>query len=362
MLYAKRNMVSPEDLKILKQDAKDIKLVYTNDSQPGYTRKLTGKKFAYYNADGKKITDKEIVQRIKALVIPPAWTKVWISPKINGHLQVTGYDTAGRKQYKYHAKWSAMRNERKHNRMAEFGKSLPKLRKQVRTDLRKKGMVKDKVVAMAIAVMDKTFIRIGNSAYTRLYGSYGLTSLRDKHVKINGDKLEIIFKGKKGVQQEIKLTHGRLARILKKLKDIPGQELFQYYDSEGKRHALDSGLINEYINEHTGNNFTAKDFRTWWGTVTAASFLAQTEPCENKTQTAKTIVATLDFVARKLGNTRTVCKKYYVHPKLLEEFETGELDKYLDKFRHIKRSPGSPIIKAEEKIIMEFIIKECAKK
>lgn len=353
--------VKTEELQQLKQEAKKMKLVYTSDSTPGYTRKRVGKaSFNFFDANGKRITDKEELQRIKSLVIPPAWEKVWISPKVNGHLQCTGYDVAGRKQYKYHAKWGEARNARKHNRMAEFGKALPSLRKQVIHDLNKREFVKDKVVALAISVMDKTFIRIGNSAYTKLYGSYGLTSLRNKHIDIKGSKMSISFKGKKGVQQDITLTHGRLARLLKKLKDMPGQELFQYIDEDGNKKTLDSGLINEYISEHTGSDFTAKDFRTWWGTVTAAAFLAECEACENKTQAAKTVLATLDFVARKLGNTRTVCKKYYVHPKLLEEYETGELEKYLNKFRHIKEEGEEVLLKAEEKIIMDFIEKECS--
>lgn len=352
-----------EELHLLREQAKKMKLVYTSDSTPGYTRKRRGKAaFSYVDWNGKRVTDKKTLQRIKSLVIPPAWERVWISPKENGHLQCTGYDVAGRKQYKYHAKWGEARNARKHNRMAEFGKALPSLRKQVIQDLNKREFVKDKVVALAISVMDKTFIRIGNSAYTKLYGSYGLTSLRNKHIDIKGNKMSISFKGKKGVQQDITLTHSRLARLLKKLKDMPGQELFQYIDEEGNKRSIDSGLINEYISEHTGSDFTAKDFRTWWGTVSAAAYLAECEICENKTQAAKTIVATLDFVARKLGNTRTVCKKYYVHPRLLEEYETGELEKYLDKFRHIKTQDEEALLKAEEKIIMDFIEKECTVK
>ena len=347
-----------EDVASLKQEARSMKLVYTTDSKPGYTRKKRGKHFQFFDTEGKRIADKEQIARIRSLALPPAWVNVWISPIPNGHLQATGVDTAGRKQYKYHTQWSLKRNERKHNRMAEFAAALPQLREKINTDLQEKEFTKEKVVALAIAVMDKTLIRVGNSSYTKLYGSYGLTSLRNRHISILGSKMVIAFKGKKGVFQEIKVTHARLAHILQKLKDIPGQELFQYYDTDGNKKSLDSGDVNEYLVACTGKDFTAKDFRTWWGTVTAATYLAsETNPSDAPLK--KNILETLDFVAKKLGNTRSVCKKYYVHPKLLSDYEEGKFEKYLVQLREAKGHNGATV-EMEEKIIADFIIKECA--
>jgi DNA topoisomerase-1 len=347
-----------ESAESLRVEARSMKLVYTPDSITGYRREKRGKNFTYYNTADEKITDEETLQRIKRLAIPPAWTNVWISPKENGHLQATGNDVMGRKQYKYHTLWSAVRNERKHNRMAEFAKALPLIRQQVEKDLRKKEFTKEKVVAIAISVIDKTFIRVGNSAYTKLYGSYGLTSLRNKHISISGGKMLIAFKGKKGVFQEIKVTEAWLARILTKLKDIPGQELFQYYDADGTKKSLESGDINQYLEACTGKDFTAKDFRTWWGTVIAAKFLAENST-EAEAPLKKSVVETLDYVAGKLGNTRTVCRKYYVHPRLLSDYEEGKLDKYLNRLRKAKQMNGAQL-KLEEKVIADFIAKECA--
>jgi DNA topoisomerase-1 len=346
-----------EDISELKQEAKALKLSYTSDSAPGYSRKKTGDHFLYYDQSGEKITDDEALKRIKSLVIPPAWEHVWICAKANGHLQCTGVDAAGRKQYKYHPQWSKYRNDRKHSRMGEFAEVLPLIRQQVEKDLKVQEFTKTKVVALAVSVMDKTHIRIGNAVYAKLYGSYGLTSLRNKHIKVSGNKMTISFRGKKGVQQEVVLTHTRLINMLKKLKDIPGQELFQFYDADGTKRSLESDAVNEYIETCTGKDFTAKDFRTWWGTVTAATYLAGLPPQQTKEEAHKNIVAALDAVAKNLGNTRTVCKKYYVHPLLLSYYEDGKLEKYLDKIRDVKPSDG--VIREEEKMIIEFMKEEC---
>ncbi len=345
------------DIAALRLEARSMKLVYTSDSTPGYTRERKGKDYVFFDTAGSPIIDEDELKRIKSLVLPPAWEQVWICPKVNGHLQATGIDVAGRKQYKYHPSWSRMRNERKHNRMADFAKALPLIREQVEKDLSRKEFSKEKVVALAISVMDKTLIRVGNSEYTKLYGSYGLTSLRNKQINISGSKMVIAFKGKKGVFQEIKVTHTRLAYILKKLKDIPGQELFQYYDTDGTKKTLESGDVNHYIAEVSGQDFTAKDFRTWWGTVSAAVYLAG-EDLSPDLPLKKSILETLDFVAGKLGNTRTVCKKYYVHPKLLSDYEEGKFDKYLTKLKSANQLNGEKQ-EVQEKIIMEFIMKEC---
>ena len=348
-----------ESIAELKQETKSLKLSYTSDSTPGFWRKKTKDIFAYYDTGGQKITDEDALKRIKSLVIPPAWTDVWICPKTNGHLQATGIDAAGRKQYKYHPAWSKFRNERKHNRMKDFAVVLPAIRKQIEKDLNIEEFSKAKIVALAVSVMDKTHIRVGNSIYTKLYGSFGLTSLRNKHVKISGNKMTISFRGKKGVQQEVVLTHTKLIKLIKKVKDIPGQELFQYYDDQGNKKSLESNAINEYIETCTGQDFTAKDFRTWWGTVIAATQLAAYPASQSHTESHKNMLETLDKVAKELGNTRTVCKKYYVHPRLLEYYEDGRLEAHLEKirpsaeFNHI--SPEKV-----EKMILDFISSECA--
>lgn len=351
-------IMKTEDISELKKEARALKLIYTSDATPGYTREHQKSGFKYYDTDGAEITDDEVLDRIKSLVIPPAWQNVWICAKVNGHLQATGADAAGRKQYKYHPQWSKFRNDRKHSRMAEFAEVLPLIREQVEKDLNQKEFSKNKVVALAVSVIDKTHIRVGNAIYAKLYGSFGLTSLRNKHLKIEGTKMIISFRGKKGVQQEVVLTQRRLVNMLKKLKDIPGQELFQFYDTDGSKRTLDSGAINEYLEICTGKDFTAKDFRTWWGTVTAAAYLATLPPFATKTDAHKNLVATLDAVADKLGNTRAVCKKYYVHPQLLDHYENGKLDAYLDKLKSSTENTDE-LLSYEEKIILEFMRKEC---
>ncbi len=341
-------------------EAKSMKLAYVADSSAGYTRERKGKGFICLDKSGDEITNEDELKRIRSLVIPPAWTNVWICPKANGHLQVTGTDAAGRKQYKYHKQWSAVRNERKHNRMAEFAIALPLIRAQLEKDLQIKELTKEKVLAIAVSMIDKTYIRVGNSEYTKLYGSFGLTSLRDRHLKVTGTKMTVSFKGKKGVFQEINLTHKRLTKLMQKLKDIPGQELFQYYDANGERKTLESGDVNEYLKNITGQDFTAKDFRTWWGTVTAASKLAELLPYTSATEAKKNIVDTLDFVASKLGNTRTVCKKYYVHPLLFSRYEEGKFESYFNRLKVIRDDKEKSLLEAEEILIGEFIAAECS--
>ena len=304
-----------------------IDLVYVNDSHPGINRIKKGKGFAYV-ADGKKLENKAVVNRIKSLVIPPAWENVWICMLDNGHLQATGVDVMKRKQYKYHPRWNTLRNQTKFYRLLEFGKALPAMRLQLEKDLALPGMPVEKVLALVVTLMGETNIRIGNNFYEKLYGSFGLTTLKDKHVVINGSHLKFAFKGKKGVDHDISLKNKKLALLVKKCRDIPGKELFQYYDEAGKRHPIDSGMVNNYIKTISGTDFSAKDFRTWSGTVNALLAFKELGAFETETEKKKKIVEALDMVASQLGNTRTVCKKYYVHPAIINIYENNSLQKY----------------------------------
>lgn len=307
--------------------AQAIKLRYVSASGRGYTRMKNGKGVYYLDADGKKITDEAVLGRIRKLVLPPAWENVWICPYENGHLQATGIDALGRRQYRYHARWAAVRNETKYYRLLQFGKMLPRIRKQITKDLRRKELDKSRVIAIALRVMEETLMRVGNAAYERKYHSYGLTTLHNNHVKINGNEVFFRFRGKKGVMQKIALRHASLARLLKKVRDIPGQELFQYYEN-GEVRSLDSGEVNEYLKACTNEEFTCKDFRTWAGTLHALHLLAACVDCETQAQRKKNVVDVIDRVAKKLGNTRAVCKKYYVHPRLIQLYENDALKSY----------------------------------
>ena len=345
----------------LKQEARSMHLVYVSSDMQGYTRRLVNKDFEYFNADNERITDEGELKRIKSLALPPAWNSVWICPKPNGHLQATGYDAAGRKQYKYHPRWSSVRNEQKHDRMMDFARALPAIRRQVTRDLKQKGFPREKVLALAITVLDKTFIRVGNSAYSKMYGSYGLTSLKNRHLKISGNRMIIAFKGKKGVFQEITLTHSRLSKLMRKLKDIPGQELFQFYDADGNKKSIDSGDVNDYLRACSQCELSAKDFRTWYGTVTALSELVKLPNDETQADLHKNVLTVMDAVAKKLGNTRAVCKKYYVNPELIGYYEDGRLGKYLDKVKTSPTTAGRHQLKAEEKLLVHLLSKQIQK-
>lgn len=335
--------------------AKAARLRYVRTDMAGYTRVRNGDGFYYTDKDGKKITDEVTLERIRKLVLPPAWEQVWICPYANGHLQATGIDAMGRKQYRYHSTWAQVRNETKYDRLLHFGEKLPQIRKLLKARLRKKSMGKEKVIAIALAVLQETWIRVGNSAYEKLYGSYGLTTLRNQHVKINGSTLFFHFKGKKGVVQKIHVKHTTLARLLQKVKDIPGQELFQYYDEQGEPRSLDSGDINDFLKECTGEDFTCKDFRTWAGSVHALNQLADLAPFETATGCKHNIVYVMDSVAAKLGNTRAVCKKYYVHPKLLLAYENKALEPYLEEVRNNRDKAEKGELHNDEKVLLKFL-------
>jgi len=331
--------------------AKAAGLRYVSDTSPGYTRKVSGKGFGFYDADGKPVKDKELIQRFNKLVIPPAYTNVWISPHENGHLQFTGTDAAGRKQYRYHADWNRLRNQSKYYRLQSFATHLPAIRQQVDKDLLRRNLDHDKVLALVVRLMELTSIRIGNESYKKLYGSYGLTTMMNKHVKIDGSKINFEFKGKKGVYHKVALQSKKLSKLVKQCRDLPGKELFQYYDDEGKRCTVDSGDVNGYLKLITGEDFTAKDFRTWAGSVSALYAFKEAGEFENQTQCKKNIISVLDNVALTLGNTRTVCKKYYVHPTVIKSYEEGTLFKYIEDLDEDKDITASELNTAEKALL-----------
>jgi DNA topoisomerase I len=307
--------------------AKAAKLSYVCIDDPGYVRKRAGKGFIYLDENGKRIKNKKLLERFKSLVIPPAWNEVWICAKQNGHIQVTGRDAKERKQYIYHPDWDEVRNTNKFGRMIEFGKNLPSIRKKVEKDLRKKTLTQEKVLAAIVRLLEETLIRVGNAEYAKTNKSYGLTTLKDNHIKIKGSAIKFSFKGKSGKDVDADFKDKRLAKIVKDCQDIPGQHLFQYYDDEGKRFPVTSGDVNEYLNEICGKNFTAKDFRTWGGTITAAEQFYLTGKAENEKESAKNIVKVVKEVAAALNNTPAICREYYIHPHIVEAYKDGYLFK-----------------------------------
>jgi len=331
--------------------AKAVGLRYVSDSTPGFIRKKAGSGWSYYDAEGKLVKDKDIINRFKKLVIPPAYTNVWISPYENGHLQFTGTDAAGRKQYRYHADWSKIRNQSKYHRMQLFAAHLPAIRQQVDKDLARHNLDHEKVVALVVRLMELTSIRVGNESYKKLYGSFGLTTLMNKHVKIEGAAINFEFKGKKGVFHKVSLHSRKLARLVKQCREIPGKELFQYYNDAGEHCTIGSGDVNHYLKEITGEDFTAKDFRTWAGSVSALYAFKEAGEFKTITECRKKIVNVLDEVAVNLGNTRTVCKKYYVHPTVIKSYEDGTIFKYIEKLDEDKDVNTSELNLAERTLL-----------
>jgi DNA topoisomerase-1 len=333
--------------------AKAVGLRYSLKSDKGYYRKRKASGFTYMDETGNTIKDKDVLARIQKLVIPPAWESVWISPFENGHLQVTGIDTKGRKQYRYHPEWNKIRNQSKFYRLRRFALALPQIRAQVEKDLSRTGLPYEKVVALVVKLIELTNIRIGNDAYKKLYGSFGLTTLRDKHVKFDKSTVTFEFVGKKGIKHNIKLQSRKMANLVKKCQDIPGQELFQYYDDNGNRHTIGSGDVNGYLKSITGEEFTAKDFRSWAGSLNALCAFHEMGEHSDTSDYKKKVVNMLDYVAQKLGNTRTVCKKYYVHPTVIAAYEKGSIWNY---------KPVEDIIEgelnAEEKALLELLSTE----
>jgi DNA topoisomerase-1 len=298
---------------------------------PGFFRKGKAPRFYYTDKKGNRCKDKAVIGRIKALVLPPAWKEVWISNDPEAHLQATGVDEAGRKQYRYHPHWNLIRNQTKYYRLLTFSEALPQLREQVEHDLRKRDFDLNKSIALVIKLMDKTCIRVGNQRYKVKHGSSGITTLDARCATVTGSKIRFMFTGKKGIKQDITLRDTQLARLVKHYKEMPGKRLFQYTTENGSKCSLNAAQVNDYIRQHTGANFSAKDFRTWMGTVTAFEYLIEQEKYQTQRQYTRTVNSCLDVVAAHLGNTRTVCKKYYVHPAVFRAYENGRIQRYLNK-------------------------------
>jgi DNA topoisomerase I len=305
--------------------AKLAGLRYVSDTTPGIRRKRVGKNFSYIGLDGKPIHDQDELHRIRSLGIPPAWTDVWICPQPNGHIQATGRDAKGRKQYRYHPRWREVRDETKYSRMIAFGEALPTIRKRITHDISLPGLAHEKVLAAVVWLLDTTAIRVGNEEYARENHSFGLTTLRNKHVQISGSKIRFHFRGKSGKEHHVSIENRKLAKIIKRCQDLPGHELFQYIDDDGHRYTIASDDVNDYLREITGQDFTAKDFRTWSGTVFAAKTLEDLGEFETQTQAKKNVIEAVDITAQHLGNTRTICRKCYIHPQILDSYLDGSL-------------------------------------
>jgi DNA topoisomerase-1 len=305
--------------------AETMGLRYVRDDQPGFRRLGEAPDFRYVDAAGRPITDEQRLARIRRIAIPPAWTDVWICPHANGHIQATGRDARRRKQYRYHPQWRASRDETKFQHVIAFATALPALRRQIEEDLRRPALDRRKVLAAVVRLLEITLIRVGNEEYALSNQSYGLSTLRDRHVRIEGKSLRFRFRGKSGVRHEIELADPRLARLVKRCQDLPGQELFQYQDADGAPMNLTSADVNSYIRELCGQEFTAKDFRTWGATVLAFVALGSVERADSIAKQKQQINAAIDLVASRLGNTRAVCRSSYIHPGVIDAFAEGRL-------------------------------------
>jgi DNA topoisomerase-1 len=331
-------------------------LIFIYDNQPGYTRKKNGNKF-YYLDGTTVLTDKAQLGRIKSLVLPPAWERVWICKPENGHLQATGFDHLGRKQYRYHPIWIAIRNQSKYYRLNEFGKQLPNIRANVQRDLSLRGLPQKKVLAAMVSLLEGINIGAGNAFYERLFNSFGLTTIKNQPIKMNHTQLHLSYMGKKGVRHKTTLASKRLAHIIQRCKEIPGKALFEYYDDKGNLHRVDSGRLNNYIKEISGGDFTAKDFRTWAGSVQALHGFKEVGSFETITEMTRKIHIVLDYVAKQLGNTKAVCKKYYIHPLINLLYQEKKLEGYFDDLNRDTTSQAEGY-EDEEKVLLRILGKE----
>jgi DNA topoisomerase-1 len=342
-----REEASPEAL----SSAERAGLCYVSDRVPGIRRVKNGRGFRYLDARGKVVRDGATLRRIRALVIPPAWTEVWICPDPQGHIQAVGRDARARKQYRYHARWRSVRDETKYERIFDFAAALPKLRARCERELNKPGLSRDKVLSAVVCLLEQTLIRVGNEEYTRLNQSFGLTTLRDHHARIRGSEVLFRFRGKSGKDHQVRVNDRRLANIVKRCRDLPGEELFQYVDDEGVQRSVGSSDVNEFLRSVTGQDFTAKDFRTWAATVLAATALHECGIPPTARGAKKRIVEVVKRTAERLGNTPSVCKKSYIHPLVLDAYARGEC---MPRFRVAGSSQGSAL-RADEKAVVAFL-------
>lgn len=350
-----REQPSAGDLKDPAASAVRGGLRYVSDAMPGIRRERSGQGFRFRYPTGDIVADVEVLKRIRSLVVPPAWGQVWICPDPCGHLQATGRDQRGRKQSRYHPRWREVRDETKYARMIEFAKVLPKIRRRVGHDLALPGLPRNKVLATVVRLLEVSLIRVGNDEYARENESFGLTTMRNRHVDVVGSRLRFHFRGKSGKWHEVDIQDKRLARIVRDCQELPGQDLFQYVGEQGERRNIGSEDVNEYLREITGQNFTAKDFRTWAGTVLAARALLASRPCENKAQVKKNLVRAIESVAERLGNTVAVCRKCYVHPEVLDGYTEGVLLEMLKEPVPRRLSACIRGLPAEEAAVVAFL-------
>ena len=342
--------------------AEEAGLCYVSENQPGYTRMAKNDDFEYLDTEGKAIRDEQRLLRIKRLAIPPAWTDVWISPSANGHIQATGRDARKRKQYIYHERWREMRDENKYERIVSFGKTLPKIRRSVSKDLSLPGLPRNKVLAAIVQLLELSFIRVGNEEYARENKSFGLTTMQDRHVDVKGSKMRFRFRGKSGRMHDVDVSDRRIAKTILKLQDLPGQHLFQYVDEDGKVCDLTSQDVNDYLREITGEDFTAKDFRTWAGTMLSGIALNAIGAFETKKQAEANIKDAINAVAKILGNTPAICRKCYVHPAVLETYLDGNSIEGLKQKTEEALEKEDVDLRADEAAILKFLQARLAKK
>ena len=352
-------LVRPHRKKPLPKDpiesAKAAHCRYVDDSGPGIRRVKAGKGWKLVSPEGKPIRDRDVLARVKSLVIPPAWTDVWICPDADGHIQATGRDGRGRKQYRYHWRFREVREETKYERMMEFAEALPAIRARVDEDLGKPGLTREKVLATVVRLLEITLIRVGNEEYARDNGSFGLTTMRTRHVDIEGSTIKFHFRGKSGKDHAVKVQDRRLARVVSRCNDLPGQVLFQYVDDEGERRSVESSDVNEYLRGISGAEFTAKDFRTWAGTVLAAQALRSLAAFDTEAAAKKNIVLAVKNVASRLGNTPSVCRKCYVHPQIFDAYLDGHLVATLQQHAERELRESLPSLSSEEAAVLMLL-------
>jgi DNA topoisomerase-1 len=330
-------------------------LRYVTDARPGIRRERCGRGVRYRSAEGRIIRDRHVLKRIRSVMIPPAWEDVWICPLEHGHLQATGRDERKRKQHLYHPRWREVRDQTKYDRLLDFARALPVIRKRIRLDLELEGLCRSKVLATVVRLLEVSLIRVGNDEYARDNNSYGLTTMKNRHATVRGSKIKFQFRGKSGKDHSVQVEDRRVARIVRACQELPGQELFQYVDDEGQKQDVDSGDVNDYLHEITGKDFTAKDFRTWAGTVFVASELRKLGPGDSEADSRKNVVVAVKATAQSLGNTPAVCRKSYIHPAVIEAFLNGSLIPRLEQGRSTTGSKSLWRLRPDEVAVMRFL-------